>query len=129
VSSERRTESFVASALLDLTALSAVGELFDLVRNEFLAVRAMPRVLTVPDTGAQYVTNAAELRLELNAPYEEHWKPTDGWKVAPHHSDEPAAQFLDRIDRSWDLLAIASVLRDRLFISAVRALLRGADPA
>jgi restriction endonuclease len=121
---ERRTDSFVASALLDLTALSGVGDLFDLVRNEFLAVKATPRVLTVPDTGAQYVTNAAELRLESNAPYEEHWKPLDGWKVAPHHSDEPAARYLDRIGRSWDLLAIASVLRDRLFITAVRTLLR-----
>jgi len=52
----------------------------------------------------------------------EPWPPVDGWKVAPHHEREPH-RSPDRINESWDSLAISSVLHDRHFLSSIRALI------
>ena len=126
VSVERRRECYVATVLLDLAALIGNGSFYELVINEVLAVRATPTVMTCADDVHQYLPAGAHVVVEPNPPYSQSWEPTDAWKVAPHHRAEPAERFLDGIGRSWDLLAISSVLRDRHFLSACRPLISGA---
>ena len=125
ISLERRRESYVATTLLDLAALIGNGSFYELVINEVLAVRATPTVLTCADDVHQYQPAGPHVIVEPNPPYSHAWDPLDGWKVAPHHRAEPVSRFLDGIGRSWDLIAISSVLRDRHFLSACRRAISG----
>lgn len=118
-----RKESYLSSVLLDLAALLRKPEFYDLVINEVLAVRAVPTITTCNDDVHQYLPAGPNITVEPNPPYARNWEPTDGWTVAPHHRAEPDRRALDVIDRSWELLAISSVLRDRHFLSACRRML------
>lgn len=121
VNVERRMESYVATVVLDLAALLEMGDVFELARNDFLAVAAHPCVVEVKDTEGQYVIDSADLTFEANMSYAETWTPQDEWKVAPHHTRGPSSYYLQQIRRPWDHLAISSVLRDRHFVSTCRA--------
>jgi Restriction endonuclease len=116
----RRPESYVSTVLLDLAALLEMGDIYELARNDFLAVRALPAVFETADSAGQYVVAADDLRLEPNMPYKDKWDPEDQWKVAPHHIRGPDPLYLERIGRAWDQIAIASVLRDRHFVKSLR---------
>ncbi len=116
----RRLESYTATIVLDLAAVLETVDIYELARNDFLAVRAMPSVLEVADTAGQYVIDAGDLRFEPNMPYKDKWEPQDGWKVAPHHLRGPASLYLERVGRVWEQLAVVSVLRDRHFVRSLR---------
>jgi hypothetical protein len=120
VNVERRMESYVATVVLDLAAVLEMGDVFELARNDFLAVAANPCVVEVKDTPGQYTIDATDLTFEANMTYAETWLPQDRWKVAPHHTRGPDSYYLQRIGRPWDHLAISSVLRDRHFVSTCR---------
>ncbi len=98
-------------------------ELFELPRNDFLAVHAMLPVIEVGDTRSQYLLSAEDIRHEPNMQFSETWTPIDGWNVAPHHKRGPAAYYLERIGRFWDHLAVSAVLRDRHFLPTCRTVL------
>jgi hypothetical protein len=117
----RRSESYVSSVVLDLCALLELDDLYELARNDFIAVSALPPVLEVPDSPSQYLANPDDARYEPNMPYREKREAANEWQVAPHHNRGPADRYLDRIGRSWDLLASISVLRDRHFVQSLRA--------
>ena len=117
----RRVDSFIASVVLDLTAILEQSEVYELAMNDFLAVGANPEIHIVTDTSNQYLRNGQDFIREVSPAYSETWQPKDGWKVAPHHQ-EALPFWLERIGRPWDLLAISTVLRDRVFLSAVRTL-------
>ena len=119
---ERRSESFISTIILDLAALLEMGGLYELARNEFLAVKAMSCVVETGDTRSQYLLDSSDLSHDPNVPYEDNWRPVDGWKVAPHHSRGPSSYYLERIGRHWDHLAVSAVLRDRHFPQTYRAL-------
>ena len=124
----KRSESFLAAVLLDLLTCLGLKGLYELAVNDFRAVRLYPQALHVPDDESQYARDGTA-RLEVNVPYPEAWEPTEGWKLTTHHRLVESYR-LERLGRSWDHIAISSVLRDRLFLPSVRALLadRGRSP-
>jgi hypothetical protein len=116
----RRTESYLATVVLDLAAILGLGDLFKTARNEFLAVELVPTVIESPDTTAQYMSQSGELSFTPSVEYFESWQPEDGWKVAPHHERARSDYYLQRMGRYWDHLALSSVLRDRHFLETCR---------
>ena len=116
----RRTESYLATVVLDLAAILGLGDLFNTARNEFLAVDLVPTMIESPDTTAQYIHQSGELSFTPNVEYVESWKPQDGWKVAPHHKRARSDYYLQRMARYWDHLALSSVLRDRHYLETCR---------
>ena len=116
----RRTESYLATVVLDLAAILGLGDLFNTARNEFLAVDLVPTMIESPDTAAQYVLRSGGLSFTPNVEYVESWQPQDGWKVAPHHKRARSDYYLQRIARHWDHLALSSVLRDRHYLETCR---------
>jgi hypothetical protein len=123
VSILRRPESFTAAIVLDLTSVLEEPELFDLARNEFLAVDIALPVVEVADDQGQYCLHTGEYHLEPNMPFEEHWRPVDGWKNSPHHRRGVEIFYPERVGAEWDQLAISCVLRDRYFVKGWRRLL------
>ncbi len=120
----RRSESYIATQLLDLCAVLEEGELFDAARNEFLAVDISLPVLEVDDSAAQYSINSNGQHYEPNMPFEESWQPSEEWKVAPHHGRGPDSFYAERVGEPWDQLAISCVLRDRHFVKSWRRIAR-----
>jgi hypothetical protein len=120
----RRSESYTATQILDLCSVLEDEELFDLARNEFLAVNICLPVLEVDDDPAQYSINSSGQRYEPNMPYEEHWCPFEGWKVAPHHKRGPECAYPESMGETWDQVAISCVVRDRHFVNGWRRLVR-----
>jgi hypothetical protein len=127
VNAPRRLESYVSTIVLDLAALLEIGDIYELARNDFSAVRALPSVLEVADSPGQYVITADDIRFEPNMPYKDKWEPEGRWKVAPHHIRGPASLYLERLGRTWDQLATTSVLRDRHFVKSLRGIVEEAD--
>jgi hypothetical protein len=123
VSILRRPENFTAAIVLDLASALEEPELFDLARNEFLAVDIALPVVEVADDQGQYCLHAGEYHLEPNMPFEEYWRPVDGWKNSPHHRRGVEIFYPERVGTEWDQLAISCVLRDRYFVKGWRRLL------
>ncbi|HUO13449.1 MAG TPA: hypothetical protein VMX38_00560 [Verrucomicrobiae bacterium] len=119
----RRPDSFTAAIVLDLTSVLEDPELFDLARNEFLAVNIVLPVVEVGDDQGQYCLHAGGCHLEPNMPFEEYWRPVDGWKSSPHHRRGVETFYPERVGPEWDQLAISCVLRDRYFVKGWRRLL------
>ena len=117
---DRRAESYIATVVLDLAAILQLGDVFDLARNDFLAVGLFPSVIEAPDSEAQYILHSNDLAFTANMEYEESWPADAGWKVAPHHQRAKTDYYLQRIGRHWDHLALSSVLRDRHFPETCR---------
>jgi hypothetical protein len=117
-----RDESYIATVVLDLAALMQFGEVFETARNEFQATGVIPELIHVQDTPGQYLRAASDIAREVNPPYDEGWRPSEGWRAAPHHIASESL-YLDRIERPWDLIAIGSVLRDRHFLIAMHNML------
>lgn len=127
---EPRAESYIATVVQDLAAMLKIGDLFNIARNEFLAVGAFPSMIEVPDTASLYSLEATGIRYTANMEFADSWTPIDGWKVASHHHRAAADYYyLERIDRQWDLLAISAVLRDRHFLETCRYFLGKAPQA
>ena len=112
--------SLVASAVLDLAALSEDGDLFDAAHNEFLAVDAYPEIVETEDNADQYLRDGATVMKSVNDAYQEAWQPDDGWKVAPHHHRAPDTYRIAADGNYWAQLATSAVLRDRWFLGAMR---------
>lgn len=119
---KHRQSSLLATAVLDLAAVFERGELFDLLRNEFLAVGVIPEIVQATDDVGQYRRDGVGVTKTWNDTYEDTWASSDGWKVAAHHRQAPEAYSLDRAGRSWELLAISAVLRDRWFLPSMRSI-------
>ena len=49
-------------------------------------------------------------------PYEGFWRPSDTWKVAPHHKRGPEFFYPESVGDAWDQIAISCVVRDRHFV-------------
>jgi hypothetical protein len=120
---QRRSASYTATVILDMSAMLEMKELFELAINDFLAINTMLPVVEVGDTPCQYATSGEDIRPEPNMQFSTTWTPVDGWKVAPHHKRGPADYYLERIGRLWDHLAVTAVLRDRHFLPTCRTFL------
>lgn len=119
----RRPESYIASTILDLASVLEQAEMYDLARNEFLAVDLVLPVVETDDDQDQYSLHAGDHRLEPNMSYQDYWEPANSWKHAPHHWREAENRYPQRIDGHWDQLAISCVLRDRHFVKSWRGLI------
>ncbi len=116
----RRSESYVSTIILDLAALSRLSDVYRVARNEFLAVRALACVLESRDDASQYRADDSSLSFEPNVPYSDECT-DDLFAVAPTYARQLPERYLQRIDRSWDHLAVSAFLRDRHFLSAVQS--------
>ena len=115
----RRSESFVASVLLDLTAALELGAAYDDIFNDVTAVDACPQVVECDDDMSQYRDEYPGVFLELWMRYDESATAQLGWTCAPHHRRwQP--HYLDRIQRHWDSLALLAVMRDRCVPAVIR---------
>jgi hypothetical protein len=119
---QRRVESTVAGLVLDLASVLQLSTAYKVARNDFEVVGAVPSLVHVADTMGQYLHGSDDLINELNPPFDPGTSITPGWESAPHHRTNAGALYLDRIGRSWDLLATSLVLRDRHFLHCLRAL-------
>jgi hypothetical protein len=119
----RRSESYIASTILDLASVMEEADLFDLARNEFLAVDIVLPIIETDDDQGQYCLHVGQHRFEPNMPYQEYWQPASSWKHAPHHQREVGDRYAQRIDGAWNLLALSCVLRDRQFVKSWRSLI------
>lgn len=124
---QRRSDSYVATVVLDLAAMLRLKDVFELARNDFMAVGVTLPVLEASDTRGQYSIGGDGLHMTPNMEYSEAWVPHDGWKVAPHHHRTSRPYYLERIGRQWDHLAVSAVLRDRHFLPACMAFVASAD--
>jgi hypothetical protein len=119
----RRPESFSAAIILELACVLGDHELFELARNEFMAVDIFLPVIEAGDDQSQYCLHTGNYHLEPNMPFEEYWRPVDGWKNSPHHRRGNDTFYPERAGYEWDQLAISCVLRDRYFVKGWRRLL------
>jgi hypothetical protein len=122
IAHERRPDSYLATVLLDLASVLELSETYGLIHNDVQAVEAVPSMIHTRDTPGQFLITASDTQRELNVPYSAEPDGPDGWQAAAHHRDATDAFFLLRAGRAWDQLAIQSVLRDRHFVTAMRAL-------
>ena len=84
----RRPESYIGSTILDLACVLEQGEIYDVARNEFLAVDIVLPVVETDDNQGQYCLDVGGHRFEPNMPYQEYWQPASSWRHAPHHQRE-----------------------------------------
>ncbi len=118
-----RRESYLAVTILDLTSVLENRELYDLARNEFLAVDIVLPVLEPDDDASQYSLHMGTPHFEPNIPFEEFWRGTDLWKNAPHHHRGVATYYPERAGGQWDQIALSCILRDRQFVKSWRRIL------
>jgi len=71
ISLRRRSESLVASLILDLASVLENQELYDAARNEFLAVDIVLPVIELDNDLGQYGRHLGQPRFEPNMPYDE----------------------------------------------------------
>jgi hypothetical protein len=113
-----RRDSHLAAVLTDVAAVLALEELYNDIRNDTVAVGAIP-ILTVADTAdADYRRSGDGVR-RLMPEYADEW-PGNGVPVAEHLTDSAGPGGLARSARYWDQFAVQAVLRDRHSIEALR---------
>jgi hypothetical protein len=118
---DRRPDSFLAAVLIDLAASLELGGVYDSLVNEVMAVRMFPTVVQANEGVGFYQDNFGDVFIEPWVQYDGKYADYDGWECSePHRNLMPC--YLQRIGRSWDLLALSSVLRDRWFPLAWRGM-------
>lgn len=116
---EKRNDSFLASALLDVCAATESKHLYQLCINEFLAVETVLPVLE-GDKRAIYGSHLAGSTLEPNMLYAGYWI-DHSWCQAPHHHREEM-QFPELVGGSLLMLLVSMVVRDRFFPASLHRL-------
>jgi hypothetical protein len=105
-----RRGSFLAAVVLDLASILGLSEMYEIARNEFLAVGLVPELLHLSDSIGQYIVDGEDVEHELNPPYRDEWSPD---AVTAPHLAPAGALWLEEIGRAWELLATFTMLRDR----------------
>lgn len=118
----RRRASYLATVLLDLAAVLELPELYRDAFNDFAAVDIATPVLEPLDEPGQYLFDGSGLVLEANVDFDEDHNFGLSWRAAVHHRRAPASYALQRAGRSWELLLVSMVLRDRHFLPVIRQL-------
>ena len=63
ISISRRSVSYIASVVLDLASALKLAAVYDLARNDFLAVDAMPALVESPDSPGQFLPTSLDARM------------------------------------------------------------------
>lgn len=120
---DRRTQSFLATVVLDLASCLEMPGLYDDAFNDFAAVDLAFPVIEPLDQPGMLLHDETGLVSEPNIAFDEpDVPPAEGWRRAVHHRRAPASYRFDQMGRSWELLAASLLLRDRHFISSTRML-------
>lgn len=118
----RRGTSYLATVVLDLASTLELPELFRDAFNDFEAVDVAYPVVEPLDEQGQYMFDGSGLTSEANVAFDEDQDFTTSWRSAVHHRRTPTSFTLQRASRSWELLAISTLLRDRHFLPVMREL-------
>lgn len=118
---ERRRESMIAGAVLDLASGFELAELYDVARHEFLAVDVIPDVRQAPAGADGWLRQGQGLRQELNPPYPESYGAAQ-WPLAPHQQGDEQATWAIAAGLEWEALAVWCLLRDRFSAVLLRDL-------
>jgi hypothetical protein len=110
-----RKESYAASLVLELAAALRCTSVYRQLRVDFASAGVMPRVLTTEDSYDQYLLDGSSVSIGSNVRYLDA-VPDDWTDIATHLSHAIQPRWLQTEGRSWDHLAVSSVLRDRHFI-------------
>lgn len=116
---ERRPDSFLAAVLIDLSASLELAGVYDSLVNDVMAVKMFPTVVQASEGVGFYQDNFGDVFIEPWVQYDGKYADHDGWACSESHRNLTPS-FLQRIGRTWDILAISSVLRDRWFPLAWR---------
>lgn len=121
IGERRRRGSYIATVVLDLASSLGLPGLYADAFNDFSAVGiAFPTVEPLDEPG-QYLHAETGVVAEANIAFDVEPDPS-GWQSAVHHRRAPGSYELDRLNRSWELLAITLLLRNRHFIPTTREL-------
>jgi hypothetical protein len=119
---DRRTQSYLATIVLDLASVLEVPTLYGDAFNDFTAVDiAFPAVEPLDEPG-QYVHDGTGVVAEANVRFDEDPDLQAAWTTAAHHRRAVASYTLQRAGRSWELMAVGLLLRDRHHLSVTREL-------
>jgi hypothetical protein len=118
---DRRPDSLLAAAIIDLPAALEMGTIYDSLVNEVMAVRMFPSVIEADEGIGFYQDSIEGVFVEPWVQYDGKFDDAEGWPCCgPHRRCAPP--YLLRIGRPWDLMAISSALRDRWYPLAWRSL-------
>ncbi|MEY2454823.1 MAG: hypothetical protein QOD92_4397 [Acidimicrobiaceae bacterium] len=126
---DKRTQSLLATTVLDLASCLELPDFFRDAFNDFAAVDIAFPVLEPLDEEGQYWIGDTGVIGEPNVAFDEHHDFAFGWTTGVHHRRAPKDYALQRAGRTWELLAIGTLLRDRHFLPATRELAGFAVPA
>src|SRR5690606_13184842 len=113
---------YIATVILDLSACLELDELYADAWNDFSAVDIAFPVIEAADERGQYLFDGTGVVYSPNIEFQNPTTVATGWQRAHHHKRGHDAHELDRDGRSWELLGISLLLRDRHFLTATRQL-------
>lgn len=118
-----RTSSHLATTTLDLACALELADFYRDAYNDLAAVDVAFPALEPTDEGpGQYLFDGSSLQFEANSSFDEQHDFSTDWRAAPHHRRSPASFDLQRAGRTWEIMAISTILRDRHFLAVTREL-------
>lgn len=114
----RRRESYLATIVIDLSALFELNHLYDDIVNDIQAVGAYPCNVEVKNTLGQYVINGDAIYTPV-VRFKDKLTIGENWRVG-NRQEESNESFCYENSLWWELISISSVVRDRHFINDLR---------
>lgn len=114
----RRRESYVATIVIDLSALYELKHLYEDVVNDIHAVAAYPCNVEVKNTLGQYVIDGDAIYTSV-VRFKDKLTIGENWRVG-NRQEESNESFCYENSLWWELISTSSVVRDRHFINDLR---------
>lgn len=114
----RRRESYIATIIIDLSALLELNDLYEDVLNDIHAVSAYPCNVEVKNTIGKYVIDGDAIYTPV-VRYKDKLVKGESWRAVPPQTDDEES-FCYQNDLWWELISVSAVTRDRHFINDLR---------
>ncbi|MBB3068389.1 hypothetical protein FHS14_001365 [Paenibacillus baekrokdamisoli] len=118
----RRRESYVATIVIDLSALYELKQLYEDVVNDIQAVAAYPCNVEVNNTLGQYVIDGDAIYASV-VRFKDKLTIGENWRVG-NRQEESNESFCYENSLWWELISTSSVVRDRHFINDLRKIIK-----
>lgn len=118
----KRRESYLATIMLDLSAVLEFNNLYNDISNDFMAVGIYPCLIRNDNTIDQYFESENQY-FHPHVSYINEIGKEGIQKVAFHHNEDE--YFCEKNNLSWEALSIFSVVRNRHRIALIKAILSG----